>query len=61
MNHHMLIAEYTFDDVSHGYYAVWYLPQAIGSGKTKLDALRDMQQAIHFAVDTMIESRAKGG
>ena len=53
--------EIVFDDVSNGYYAFWYPPQAVGSGKTELDALRDIQQAIHFAVDTLIESNAKGG
>jgi hypothetical protein len=52
--------EIVFDDVSTAYYAFWYPPQAIGSGKTELDALRDMQEAIHFAVDTMIESRCEG-
>ncbi len=52
--------EMEFDDVSHTYSAVWYPPKAIGSGKTQLEALRDLQEAIHFSVDTMIESRCEG-
>lgn len=51
--------EIEFDDVSNAYYASWYPPKAIGSGKTKLDALRDLQEAIHFGADTMIESRGQ--
>ncbi len=52
--------EVEFDDVSHEYYAFWYTSKAIGSGKTKLDALRRLKEAMSFAVDTVIESRCEG-
>ena len=51
--------EILYDETSNSYHAFWTPPQAIGAGKTKLDALRDMQEAIHFSVDAMIEDNCK--
>ena len=49
-----------FDGISNEYYAFWSPPAAIGSGKTELDALRDLQEVVHFSVDTLLESRREG-
>jgi hypothetical protein len=49
--------EIEYDATTKTYLAFWLPPMAVGSGATELDALRDMQQAIHFGVDTEIGSR----
>jgi predicted RNase H-like HicB family nuclease len=49
--------EIIFDETTKTYHAFWCPPKAIGAGDTELAALRDMQEAIHFCVDTLIESR----
>jgi predicted RNase H-like HicB family nuclease len=49
--------EIAFDEVSKDYYAIWEPPVAIGSGKTKLEALRDLQEAAHFGIASLLGSR----
>jgi len=44
-----------FDEVMQGYYAIWE-PVAIGTGKTRREALDDLRQTAHFGVDTFIDS-----
>lgn len=45
-----------FDKESGEYYIVWE-PVVIGAGKTAGDALRDLREAAHFGVDTMIDRK----
>lgn len=49
--------EIIFDEATHTYHAFWRPPLAIGAGQTEEQALRDMQEAIRFSVDTSITSR----
>jgi hypothetical protein len=49
--------EVEFDEVSQDYYAIWEPPVAIGSGKTELEALRDLQDVAHFGIASFIVSR----
>jgi predicted RNase H-like HicB family nuclease len=45
-----------FDKKSGEYYIVWE-PLVIGAGKTRDEALRDLREAAHFGVDTMIDRK----
>ena len=47
-----------FDKESGEYYIVWE-PLVIGSGKTRDEALRDLREAAHFGVDTVIGRKLK--
>ena len=47
-----------FDKESGEYYIVWE-PLVIGSGKTRDEALRDLREAAHFGVDTVIDRKLK--
>ncbi|MFW6112290.1 MAG: hypothetical protein ACOC6S_01810 [Chloroflexota bacterium] len=49
--------EIEFDDVSKNYYIVWQPPVAVGSGSSKIEALRDVLEGIHFCVDSLIEQK----
>jgi predicted RNase H-like HicB family nuclease len=51
--------EIEYDEETQDYYVVWEPPVAIGSGKTKSEALLDLQQAAHCGVDTVIELKFK--
>lgn len=51
--------EIEFDDVSKNYYIVWQPPVAVGSGSSKIEALRDVLEGIHFCVDSLIEQKLK--
>lgn len=48
-----------FDDVSKDYYIIWQPPVAVGSGSTGIQALRDLQKAAHFCVDSLIDQKLK--
>ena len=47
-----------FDTESHEYYIVWE-PIAIGTGKTRHEALEDLRMAAHFSVDPLINMKLK--
>ena len=48
-----------FDDISKSYYIIWQPPVAIGSGNTRIQALRDLRKVAHFCVDSLIEQKLK--
>ena len=52
--------EIEYDGVSKDYYIIWQPPVAVGSGSTGIQALRDLQKAAHFGVDSLIERNLKG-
>lgn len=49
--------EIIFDETTKTYHAFWCPPRAIGAGSSELAALHDMQEAIHFCVDSTIAAR----
>jgi hypothetical protein len=49
--------EIVFDEVSKEYYVIWEPPVAIGSGKTELEALKDLQEVAYFSIASLIDSR----
>lgn len=57
--------EIRFDDVSGDYYIVWAPPPAISSGSTRIEALRDLREVVHFCVDSTVDQKSerlyKGG
>ena len=46
--------EIEFDEETQAYYIVWE-PLIISSGDTRQDSLKDLREAAHFAVDTLID------
>lgn len=46
--------EIAYDDRAQDYYVIWQPPVAIGSGKTRSEALRDLKKAARLGVDTCI-------
>src|SRR4030042_6562658 len=49
--------EIEFDEVSKDYYVIWQAPVAIGSGKTELEALMDLKEAVHFGIASFVAAR----
>ncbi|MBN2099245.1 MAG: hypothetical protein JW753_06575 [Dehalococcoidia bacterium] len=41
------------------YYAVWQPPVAIGSGRSMVEALRDMREAIELSVDSHVRRKLR--
>jgi hypothetical protein len=48
--------EMAFDSKSGDYYAVWQ-PVFLGSGRNRLEALKDLRKAARFGIDAMIDVR----
>ena len=46
--------EMAFDSKSGDYYVVWQ-PVFLGSGRNRLEALRDLKSAARFGIDAMID------
>ena len=51
--------EIGFDEVSKDYYIIWQPPVAVSSGSNKIEALRELQKAAHFGVDSLINQKLK--
>ena len=51
--------EIGFDEVSKDYYIVWQPPLAVGSGNNKIEAIRDLQKAACFGVNSLIDIKLK--
>jgi hypothetical protein len=51
--------EIEFDNMSNDCYIIWQPPVAVGSGTTGIQALRDLQKAAHFCVDSLINRKLK--
>ena len=47
-----------YDETIESYFIVWEYA-VIGLGKTKRSALKDLQKAAHFGIDTIINSKLK--
>jgi predicted RNase H-like HicB family nuclease len=47
-----------FDRETGEYYIIWK-PIAIGMGKTRHEALKDLREAAHLGVDTLIDLKLK--
>ena len=55
-NRHDIIIEY--DDTTESYFIIWE-PVVIGLGDTIHSALKDLQKAAHFGIDTTINLKRK--
>lgn len=44
-----------FDDEIREYYVIWHPPVAMGSGKSIVEALRDLREVIVFSTDHLTE------
>jgi predicted RNase H-like HicB family nuclease len=55
-NERDIIIEY--DDTTGSYFIIWE-PIVIGLGNTKRSALKDLQKAVHFYIDTTIDIKRK--
>jgi predicted RNase H-like HicB family nuclease len=55
-NKHNIIIEY--DDTTESYFIIWE-PVVIGLGNTIHSALKDLQKAAHFGIDTTINLKRK--
>lgn len=51
--------EIEFDETAELYTAMWLALTAIGLGDTPMAALRDLQEALHLAVDALVESECQ--
>jgi hypothetical protein len=56
MNQHDIIIEY--DDTAESYYVIWK-PVVIGLGTTVHSALKDLQKAAHFGINTTVNLKRK--
>jgi predicted RNase H-like HicB family nuclease len=52
--HEEIIVEY--DESIKEYFVIWQPPLAIASGKTKAEALQDLQQILHFCIDSCTDA-----
>ena len=55
-NHEILIES---DAETEGFYTIWEPGSAIGMGTTEKEALDDLRGAIHFYIDTMVDSKLR--
>ena len=44
-----------YDKVTKDYFVIWQPPLAVASGKTKVEALQDLQQVVYFCIDSCME------
>ncbi len=44
-----------YEDDSQSYYAIWQPLTCVGLGKTKVEALADLQAAAHFGIETVVD------
>jgi hypothetical protein len=56
INEHDIIIEY--DDKTESYFVIWK-PVVIGLGNTVHSALKDLQKAAHFGIDTTINLKRR--
>jgi predicted RNase H-like HicB family nuclease len=47
-----------YDD-SQSYYCIWQPLTCVGLGKTKMEALADLQAAAHFGIEIMVDLRLR--
>jgi predicted RNase H-like HicB family nuclease len=47
-----------YDDTTESFFIIWE-PIVIGLGNTKRSALKDLQKAAHFYIDTTIDIKRK--
>ena len=45
-----------YDEQSHDCHVMWKSGRAIGLGTTLREALEDLRQAVHFYIDTIIDT-----
>ena len=55
----ILKIEVDFDETSKDYYMILEKLNSIGSGKTKIDALLDLKEALNCYIDTLIHQKIK--
>ena len=48
-----------YDSVNGDYFTVWNPPAALGAGKTAIEAINDMRQAVHQCIDILLDLKVE--